>query len=272
MKNENIYIMKQPDLGKKIFELRKQKGYTQEELVEKCNINVRTIQRIEAGETTPRSVTVKLILEALGVESDEITKADYKGGKFDKLFGFTSNNFKKVLNLAWIFGISYFIFGFAEVGAEANYYLEGENYFNDFSYILIKITTVVSFTFFMRGFVFVGSYYKNSLLEFMAFLMILLNLIFGISDVVSLFIDESYYYYFMAAKVITFGCVGVIFGIGIIGLRKHIGDLAIVAGVLEIIAGIFFATVILAIAGAFALIPLEIIEIVILYKIASKLK
>ena len=124
----------------------------------------------------------------------------------------------------------------------------------------------------MRGFVFVGSYYKNSLLEFMAFLMILLNLIFGISDIVSLFIDESYYYYFMAAKVITFGCVGVIFGIGIIGLRQHIGDLAIAAGVLEIIAGIFFATVILAIAGAFALIPLELIEIVILYKIASKLK
>ena len=57
--------MKQPALGKKIFDLRKQKGLTQEELVEKCNISVRTIQRIEAGETTPRSFTVKTILEAL---------------------------------------------------------------------------------------------------------------------------------------------------------------------------------------------------------------
>ncbi len=32
--------MKQPDLGKKIAELRKAKGLTQEELVEKCNLNL----------------------------------------------------------------------------------------------------------------------------------------------------------------------------------------------------------------------------------------
>ena len=46
--------MKQPELGQIIHDLRKQKGLTQEELVEKCNISVRTIQRIEAGEVTPR--------------------------------------------------------------------------------------------------------------------------------------------------------------------------------------------------------------------------
>lgn len=58
--------MKQPELGKKITDLRKQKGLTQEELVELCNINVRTIQRIEAGEVTPRSYTLKTIFAALG--------------------------------------------------------------------------------------------------------------------------------------------------------------------------------------------------------------
>lgn len=57
--------MKQPDLGKKIVDLRKSKGLTQEELVEKCNINVRTLQRIESGEVTPRSYTVKTIFAAL---------------------------------------------------------------------------------------------------------------------------------------------------------------------------------------------------------------
>ena len=60
--------MKQPELGQKIVALRKQKGLTQEELVEKCNINVRTIQRIEAGEVTPRSYTIKSILDALGFD------------------------------------------------------------------------------------------------------------------------------------------------------------------------------------------------------------
>ncbi|OUS19152.1 transcriptional regulator, partial [Nonlabens dokdonensis] len=37
--------MNQPELGNYIAQLRKEQGLTQEELVEKCNINVRTIQR-----------------------------------------------------------------------------------------------------------------------------------------------------------------------------------------------------------------------------------
>ena len=37
--------MKQPELGRKIADLRKAKGYTQEELVDKCNLSVRTLQR-----------------------------------------------------------------------------------------------------------------------------------------------------------------------------------------------------------------------------------
>jgi len=58
-------IMKQPDLGKKIVELRKAKGLTQEELVSLCNLNVRTLQRIESGEVSPRSYTIKTIFTAL---------------------------------------------------------------------------------------------------------------------------------------------------------------------------------------------------------------
>ena len=77
MEFKNVFTMKQPDLGKKISELRKQKGFTQEELVEKCNINVRTIQRIEAGDVTPRSFTVKTILEALGINASEFLKVAF---------------------------------------------------------------------------------------------------------------------------------------------------------------------------------------------------
>ena len=60
--------MKQPELGKKVAELRKVRGLTQEELAGKCKINVRTIQRIECGEVMPRSYTVKLIFSALGYD------------------------------------------------------------------------------------------------------------------------------------------------------------------------------------------------------------
>lgn len=67
--------MKQPELGKKIAELRKAKGLTQEELVEKCNINVRTLQRIETGEATPRSYTIKIIFAALDCNIYDSTKS-----------------------------------------------------------------------------------------------------------------------------------------------------------------------------------------------------
>jgi transcriptional regulator with XRE-family HTH domain len=46
-------MIQQPELGKKIADFRKSKGFTQEELVEKCNLSVRTLQRIEVGEVTP---------------------------------------------------------------------------------------------------------------------------------------------------------------------------------------------------------------------------
>lgn len=60
--------MKQQELGTKLAELRKAKGLTQEEVVAKCNIAVRTLQRIEAGEVIPRSYTLHAILSVLEVD------------------------------------------------------------------------------------------------------------------------------------------------------------------------------------------------------------
>ncbi|MBT3339137.1 MAG: helix-turn-helix domain-containing protein [Anaerolineae bacterium] len=57
--------MNQPDLGLKVTELRQQKGFTQEELAEKCEISPRTIQRIEGGEVDPRSYTLQCLSDSL---------------------------------------------------------------------------------------------------------------------------------------------------------------------------------------------------------------
>ena len=57
--------MIQPNFGKKLTEIRKAKGLTQVELATKCNIAVRTIQRIEAGVVKPRAYTVKLLSKNL---------------------------------------------------------------------------------------------------------------------------------------------------------------------------------------------------------------
>jgi uncharacterized Tic20 family protein/DNA-binding Xre family transcriptional regulator len=57
--------MNQPDLGLKIIELRQQKGLTQEQLAELCEISARTIQRIESGEVDPRAYTLQCLSKAL---------------------------------------------------------------------------------------------------------------------------------------------------------------------------------------------------------------
>lgn len=57
--------MIQSELGKKVLELRRSKGFTQEELAQKCKLSVRTLQRIESGEAIPRYFTVKSIFVAL---------------------------------------------------------------------------------------------------------------------------------------------------------------------------------------------------------------
>ena len=52
--------------GRKLAESRNRAGWTQEELAERCNLHVRTVQRIEAGDVRPRAYTVRLLETALG--------------------------------------------------------------------------------------------------------------------------------------------------------------------------------------------------------------
>jgi transcriptional regulator with XRE-family HTH domain len=59
-------------IGKKITEIRKQKGLTQEEVSELAGINLRTLQRIEKDETEPRGNSLQGICAALGVPVENI--------------------------------------------------------------------------------------------------------------------------------------------------------------------------------------------------------
>ena len=69
------------NLGEKIVAFRKAKNYTQEELANLSNVTLRTIQRIEKGDTVPRGFTLKSIADALGKEVSEFTIADSENPK-----------------------------------------------------------------------------------------------------------------------------------------------------------------------------------------------
>ena len=278
--------MKQPLLGKKISELRKQKGLTQEDLVEKCNITVRTIQRIESGETTPRIYTIKTILNALGLDYEKVFERQYNAGKFDKILRFFPSNLKQVLNVSFLAGIVYFVLGFVETAYFASsfigLYFESNwsdlpinnyaSYSNYGTYVFIKIISIISFSLLMRGFVLVGSYYKNHLVELMAFLMIIMHIIFEISEIVSVNFEDSLGVFILISKAVTFGIIMIFFGVGILRLKSNLGNLPKLAGVLEILTGVCFATVFLSVFGLIFLIPLELLELLLLYKVASKVR
>jgi phage shock protein PspC (stress-responsive transcriptional regulator)/DNA-binding XRE family transcriptional regulator len=72
--------MNRSDIGKKVAELRRQKGFSQDGLAYLCKMNVRSIQRIEAGNVQPRSYTLKLLSEALDF------KFDYENSNAPKKF------------------------------------------------------------------------------------------------------------------------------------------------------------------------------------------
>ena len=91
--------MKQPELGKKIAELRKAKGLTQEELVSKCNITVRTLQRIESGVVTPRSYTTKMLFAALDYNIYNLSGSHSEKSIFTFFQEKTEQLYKNVIDL-----------------------------------------------------------------------------------------------------------------------------------------------------------------------------
>jgi transcriptional regulator with XRE-family HTH domain len=131
-------IMKQPDLGEYIATLRKEQGLTQEELVEKCNINVRTIQRIEAGDVTPRSYTIKNILEALGSSFEEITQELHRTSRTvienENLLVQPKNGL-----LIGILGILYIIISIPLAFADISAAIGGERIFHGYLYTAVAV-------------------------------------------------------------------------------------------------------------------------------------
>jgi transcriptional regulator with XRE-family HTH domain len=64
--------------GKKICEVRKLKGLTQEKFAELANVNLRTIQRIESNSGEPHGNTLNSICDVLGIKIEDILIRDDK--------------------------------------------------------------------------------------------------------------------------------------------------------------------------------------------------
>lgn len=255
--------MKQPELGQKILELRKAKGLTQEELVELCNINVRTIQRIEAGEVTPRTYTIKSILEVLGYDFKEIQNNNEEPASISsEIIGKAG-----FLKTAFFVGIVYFLLAFVEGVFDYGLWEAGEKIGTEAApwYIVVKIGIMLTFGVFTFG------YYRLSLVKpnvivKAASIMLIIATCFGVAADIYGFNNASVWQSVQLSKAILFGALYIVFGLGLIRYQTEFGSFALVTGILSIISGIAFLSIILAIPGLFVFTIFEILQLVLLYK------
>lgn len=122
--------------------------------------------------------------------------------------------------------------------------------------------------FFYAGFVVIGTVFNNYLLRISS---ILLMILFGVGytfDILVWFNPWDYEDYFWVVFSIFIGCAFVLYGIGVLRLKKQIGtNLATVSSVFIIITGATLITVFLFLIGLFFLIPVSILQLILLYRI-----
>ena len=95
-------------LSQNVAAARKKKGLTQEELANLANITVRTIQRIENGQTIPRPYTLKTIAAALDTSFDALQPLEMNSKATDK----TSADAVHFLQLLCLSCFSYLVLPF----------------------------------------------------------------------------------------------------------------------------------------------------------------
>ena len=258
--------MQQPELGRRLTALRKERNLTQEELVEKSHVSVRTIQRVEAGEVLPRLSTVKILLEALGESYDTfLTKPTNMETRTEQL----EHSGRNILLTAVIAGAIYLA---AEIslGAMDIAWLTKEQDWEpwlNMVYIGLTIVMMTSYTLFARGFILLSKLFENNLLTIGAYLMLVAVLGIGVLDIVTIFSDdaERLWMPYSVAAVVS-GALTLVFGIALIRLQDGMGELSRVAGILEILIGCALITVIFFFIAYIIMVPAIIIEILVLYR------
>ncbi|MCK5177475.1 MAG: hypothetical protein KAQ92_07135 [Candidatus Aenigmarchaeota archaeon] len=137
-------------------------------------------------------------------------------------------------------------------------------------YILSSISTIIFTALFFQGFILIGEKLKNQFLVKSSYIIIIVTIIFCFYDMISLrfiYIEND-----LISITILFliGIVNIFFGIGIYKLKDKFGTIATIAGVLEIIIGIMYSSILLVFIAILLTIPVAILEIKILFRAADK--
>jgi len=259
--------MQQPELGKRLTVLRKAKNLTQEELVEKSHVSVRTIQRIEAGEVLPRMSTVKILLGAMGETYESFSTQIPQ--VMEAPSGTLPHPGRNTLLTAAIAGIVYLVGEVVRGGMDIAWFTYGSGWDIKVNaiYIILTAVTVVAFTFFARGFIVLSNIFENKLLKTLACILIVAVAGMGVLDISTLSAEDPENLLLTYAVVwILMGALCIAFGVSLIRLQDGMGELARLAGILEIVMGCMMITVVLFFLTYIVLVPATVVEIFVLYR------
>lgn len=137
-------------------------------------------------------------------------------------------------------------------------------------YVITILISLFSYLIFIYGYVLIGSYLKNNLLRIISIISLIFAFILNGFYIGSVYIPELAGLFFSIIVLLLYGVIEIIFGISVLKLKGLFGGLATGMGVLMIITGISFLTVILSILGIILLIPIYILGIMILFKASKK--
>ncbi|MDH3709803.1 MAG: helix-turn-helix domain-containing protein [Cyclobacteriaceae bacterium] len=266
--------MKQPELGQKIASLRKIKGLTQEELCQACNINIRSLQRIENGEVNPRAYTLKLISEQLNYDfwtEVAATQAEQKKSWWDLNFvsAPSDRTMAQHARWGWIGGIIYFLLTIPDVIMGVWRYTDSLDSAASIIYVLVSVGIILSSILFFRAFSSLGRKLNQSILTISSYLIMLLIIVLYGYDLVTLNFHSWSTEAMGIMHLMSLGFAGIFFGIGLARTESTVGNTAKVAAILEIAVGVSFVVIITAFVGLVLIFPAIIAEIVLLHKVQT---
>ena len=73
------------EFGNRLYELRKQKGLSQEELANRLDVTRQTVSKWELGETAPDIKQAQILSQIFNISLDELTGNDTKGVIYEKV-------------------------------------------------------------------------------------------------------------------------------------------------------------------------------------------
>jgi transcriptional regulator with XRE-family HTH domain len=259
--------MQQPELGRRLTALRKERNFTQEELVEKSHVSVRTIQRIESGEVLPRMSTVKILLEALGESYESFSTKQTQVMETQKSILPTTN--RNTLLVAALAGAVYLVSEIILGAMDIAWFTgdRGWGFRMNTIYTGLTVMMVVSYALFARGFIALSTVFENTLLKVVSYMLIVAMAGLGILDVTSLSVEdvESLWLPYAGAAVLL-GALSIVFGVSLIRLQDGMGELSRLAGILEIVGGCMLITVVLFFISYVIMVPAIVVEILVLYR------